>query len=69
MSKKTKEVAESSNKKTIDMMNLNELREIKGAMKVYGMIMFYSTPLKEKKTKIEFYPDFKEWLERWIKKI
>ena len=29
MSKKTKEVAESSNKKTIDMMNLNELREIK----------------------------------------
>jgi hypothetical protein len=44
-------------------------REIKGAMKDYGMIMFYSTPLKEKKTKIEFYPDFKEWLERWIKKI
>ena len=42
-------------------------REVKSAMRKYGMIMFYSTPKKEKKTEIEFYPDFKNWLDKWIK--
>ena len=28
--------------------------------------MFYSTQDKEKKTKIEFYPDFEKWLIKWI---
>ena len=42
-------------------------REIQSAMKTYEMIMFYSTPCKEKKTEIEFYPDFEKWLDNWGK--
>ena len=41
-------------------------REIEAAMHNFGMIMFYSTPSKEKKTEIEFYPDFEEWLKEWV---
>lgn len=42
-------------------------REIKSAMKNFGMIMFYSTPSKNKKGEIDFYPDFKNWLKKWTK--
>ena len=42
-------------------------REIESAMSNFGMIMFYSTPAKEKKTEIEFHPNFEEWLGKWVK--
>ena len=45
-----------------------KFREIKAAMKNYGMVMFYSTPSKDKKSEIEFYPDFEKWLNNWVKK-
>ena len=42
-------------------------REISSAFKKFGMIMFYSTPAKENKTNIEFFPDFLKWLDTWVK--
>ena len=44
-------------------------REIKSAMENFGMIMFYSTPFKEKKTEIEFHPDFEKWLKAWVQDL
>jgi len=46
--------------------NAEKKRDISSVSKKYGMIMFYSTQDKEKKTKIEFYPDFEKWLIKWI---
>ena len=42
-------------------------RDVSSALKKFGMIMFYSTPAKEKKTKIEFFPDFLKWVDAWVK--
>ena len=32
------------------------------------MQLFYSTPMKEKKTLIEIYPDLSDWVMNWLDK-
>ena len=43
-------------------------REIKKSLDEYGMQLFYSTPMKEKKTLIEIYPDLSDWVMEWLNK-
>tara|TARA_B100000401_G_C52382762_1_gene520354 strand:+ start:203 stop:559 length:357 start_codon:yes stop_codon:yes gene_type:complete len=43
-------------------------REIKKSLDDYGMQLFYSTPMKEKKTLIEIYPDLSDWVMNWLDK-
>ena len=47
--------------------NPEKKRDIALVSRKYGMIMFYSTQDKEKKSKIELYPDFDKWLSKWMK--
>ena len=44
-------------------------REVSSAMENYGMVMFYCTPSKEKKTILEFYPDLEGWIKDWVKSL
>ena len=44
-------------------------REVSSAMNNYGMVMFYCTPSKEKKTILEFYPDLEGWIKDWVKSL
>ena len=41
-------------------------RDISFALREFGMTMFYSTPDKDKKSDIEFFPDFTRWLRTWV---
>jgi len=41
-------------------------REIVKSLDEYGMQLFYSTPMKEKKTLIEIYPDLSDWVKEWV---
>ena len=41
-------------------------REIVKSLGEYGMQLFYSTPMKEKKTLIEIYPDLSDWVKEWV---
>ena len=41
-------------------------REIVKSLREYGMQLFYSTPMKEKKTLIEIYPDLSDWVKEWV---